>query len=334
MPRCDGCSKDSLYRFCCLDGSRLRCRGRRSAGSSRASTRPIIGRTASSARCLGYALVAAGGGPLIVPDPRLNEGQFSSEPVLWVSDDPLSDAGSLLARLLMSRAEHGFWPLLLTGPYVPKRYLERMEQPVSPEWMREPGRPWHAGDLVPVPAEAVGDQDPARVLAAWWREVVGGAPDEPLDLGRRGAAEVPFRQWRGLAPASPALGDPDCTAAEICRSAVGVAELTGREEPPYLELVPAGDGAAAIVKCGWLSRAGDTAETAAVIRSWQQRFGARLCLLGIDALADSVAWPPQSAEQALLVAAEHLAFGKDLGIDLSSYASRLRTARVWRFWWD
>jgi hypothetical protein len=275
-------------------------------------------------------------GRLIVPDPRLNEGHFSSEPALWVSDDPLPDAGSLLARLLMSQAEHWFWPLLLTGPYVPKRYLERLEQPVSQEWMQSrAGRPWHAGDLAPVPAEAVSDQDPDRVLAAWWREVVGGVPDEPLDLGEEDALpEVPFRQWPGLAPASAAHGDPDCTAAEIASSAVGVAELTGREEPPYLGLVPADDGAAAIAECGWLSRAGDTAETAAVIRSWQQRFGARLCLLGLDALAVTVAWPPQSAEQALLVAAEHLAFGKDLGTDFSSYASGLRTTRVWRFWWD
>jgi hypothetical protein len=77
---------------------------------------------------------------------------------------------------------------------VPKRYLERLEQPVSQEWLRSrAGRPWHAGDLVPVPAEAAGDQDPARVLAAWWREVVGGAPDEPLDLGEEDALpEVPL----------------------------------------------------------------------------------------------------------------------------------------------
>jgi hypothetical protein len=65
---------------------------------------------------------------------------------------------------------------------------------------------------------------------------------------------------------------------------------------------------AALAACGFMSRRGQTAEDAAVIRSWQDRFGARLCAVCFDCLGLSVANPPVTPEHCLRVAAEHLAY--------------------------
>jgi Domain of unknown function (DUF4253) len=47
------------------------------------------------------------------------------------------------------------------------------------------------------------------------------------------------------------------------------------------------------------------APLAAVVRSWEDRFGVRVVLLGADTLEVSVAAPPVTTEHALRVAAEH-----------------------------
>ena len=84
--------------------------------------------------------------------------------------------------------------------------------------------------------------------------------------------------------------------------------LTGRDSGIHIGLVQAADGAPALVACGFMSRRGQTAEDAAVIRSWQDRFGARLCAVGFDCLGLSVANPPVTPEHCLRVAAEHLTY--------------------------
>ncbi|MFD3872821.1 DUF4253 domain-containing protein [Streptomyces sp. NPDC058623] len=54
----------------------------------------------------------------------------------------------------------------------------------------------------------------------------------------------------------------------------------------------------------------------------------------------SVATPPTSREDALLVAAEHFAFCPDSiwqrprPQTLDAYAERLINTRCWEFWWD
>lgn len=45
----------------------------------------------------------------------------------------------------------------------------------------------------------------------------------------------------------------------------------------------------ALASCGWISVRGRTEQDAAVVRSWQDRFGARLCTLGIDRIVLSAA---------------------------------------------
>ncbi|MDL5159285.1 DUF4253 domain-containing protein [Actinomycetospora termitidis] len=87
-----------------------------------------------------------------------------------------------------------------------------------------------------------------------------------------------------------------------------------------------------------LSRAG------AVLRSWEERFGAMVVYVGTATLLLSVACPPRTLDEARLVATEHFAFcpdqvdpqtGKETGpLTISAYAQTIRGQFHWRFWWD
>ncbi len=124
--------------------------------------------------------------------------------------------------------------------------------------------------------------------------------------------------------------------AALATTLGGTGQLTVEGDLPYLGPVPAADGAGAIAASGWLSRAGGAAQASSVVRSWQHRFGARLCSLGIDTLVVTVAWPPMTPQHARRVAAEHFAFCNDLAdmVPFDEYAAELVRAAVWGFWWD
>jgi AcrR family transcriptional regulator len=64
------------------------------------------------------------------------------------------------------------------------------------------------------------------------------------------------------------------------------------------------------------------------------RFGARLCVLGMDRPTLTVAWPPRTREHARHVALEHTAFSELVGTGFDEYAEDLVDRTVWHFWWD
>ena len=79
----------------------------------------------------------------------------------------------------------------------------------------------------------------------------------------------------------------------------------------------------------------------AVLRSWEERFGAVLVLLHEATMILSVADPPSTRGTAARVAEEHFAFcpaqhGPQNGAVHTphSYAPAIRDERLWRFWWD
>ena len=81
----------------------------------------------------------------------------------------------------------------------------------------------------------------------------------------------------------------------------------------------------------------DTAVVSAVLRSWEDRFGARLIGMGPADLYVSVPAPPTSRAEALPIAAEHFALCPDnIGQmnGLVSYADGLVGEQLWSFWWD
>ncbi|MFD0855438.1 DUF4253 domain-containing protein, partial [Actinomadura adrarensis] len=108
-----------------------------------------------------------------------------------------------------------------------------------------------------------------------------------------------------------------------------------------LGLVPAARGADTLTVAGWdgpCNHTNYTQEISAVVRSWEDRFGARVVAVGFDVLMLSVAAPPETYKHALHVAAEHLAFCPDnirQGVGtLEEYAKGLVGADNWSFWWD
>ena len=227
---------------------------------------------------------------------------------LWISEECLPDVYTRWRSFL---GDPALEPLLLRGFQPPATVRQNINVP--PEWLkRNLGRPWHSGELEePADPSLIDQVDPAALLKGWWRQ----------KFGRQG--------WRGLAPAEPAGPDPAQFAAQIDSTSL----LKG--DDAFLGLVPAPDSAAALALSGWISRRGQIHEDAALLRSWQQRFGVRLCALRIDTLTVSVAWPPRSFETARLLAAEHLAYNDNVARDhLDDYAAELIDAPTWDFWWD
>jgi Domain of unknown function (DUF4253) len=72
-----------------------------------------------------------------------------------------------------------------------------------------------------------------------------------------------------------------------------------------------------------------------MMRSWEDRFDARLFRLGFDTMQFLVSRPPRSEASALAVAAEHFAFaGQDSVDSVRMRASQTTNNPTWDFWWD
>ncbi|MBD2898377.1 hypothetical protein amrb99_73470 [Actinomadura sp. RB99] len=247
--------------------------------------------------------------PAGLPSGRLVAPEEGPEGVmaLWVSDEPRAGLGGLWCRLYDERADTGLYPLLLDT------------------LGGQPTRPWHDGELFVDASVADIDALDAEVLLRGDRR--GGE-----SRGEPGVEDRPV-PWPGLA--SPGEGVED--ADEYARVS---AELGAEDAEFLLGLVPAARGADTLTVMGWSGPVNHcrTAEISAVVRSWEERFGARVVMVGFDVLGLSVAAPPRTMEHARAVAAEHEAFCPDniwQGVgDMEEYAAGLVGRASWSFWWD
>lgn len=230
--------------------------------------------------------------------------QVPAGPAFWVSDDPVP------ARVWSQlRAEHprsGLWPVLLD----------------------DSRQSWSAGLVAPESAADIDDYDPAAFMAEVWADHVDAVGDDVPEL-------APFgRSCPGLAEAGAFMGDP---AAVADWYAARLVADTGAQ----LGLVAAGRSADVPAVMGWQGAVNHNewiAPLAAVLRSWEDRFGVRLVRIGFNTLDLSVAAPPVTVRHALHVAAEHWAFcpdniGQGPG-DLHGYAEQIAGRNTWSFWWD
>ncbi|MEV4426902.1 DUF4253 domain-containing protein [Streptomyces sp. NPDC049602] len=252
-------------------------------------------------------------------DPYLWSGHGAAGPAAWAALRPAARTAGLLPVLLGGRWGLDEWEL-------------------EPERMSDPA-----------------DHDADEVLADFWEYYAASEiPEAERDLRVTAAVEKLFGEqsgyeeavaafaagWPGPAPAQPLRTDPD-------RAAQAVAELLTRPGSWLAEarpaLVPARRSADIPAVIGWggpMNHENDVARLCAVLRSWEDRFGARVVALTFDQLVVSVAAPPRTVEEAEAVAAEHFAFCPDNVTqgnhdDLRAYAREaLLNTPMWSFWWD
>ncbi|CAM5313470.1 hypothetical protein SCALM49S_00525 [Streptomyces californicus] len=216
---------------------------------------------------------------------------------------------------------------------------------------------------LPDSASYPGDHDPEEVLAGYWTDYADdelgdaapadeasgepgdGASGEP-ETGsgtETGSGSGSAGAWPGLAPvpARETAEDPDTAAAGIVAVVAGDADLwLGGTR---MALVPARRSADIPAAIGWtgaVNHENDVARLCAVLRSWEDRYDARVVVLGFDTMIVSVGRPPATMEEARALAAEHYAFCPDNidqspPYDLDAYAEKaVLDQDAWSFWWD
>jgi hypothetical protein len=169
----------------------------------------------------------------------------------------------------------------------------------------------------------IGCRSAADVLAEQWPH------NYPVERGGRPPFEGPFP---GLVAAPDPVDDAVATAKRFAAD---------ESWPSHLAVVPVSRPADIVAVVGWLGTINyhrDVTGLSAVLRSWEDRFGAMVVRMDLATLWLSVAAPPRSVQECLGVAVEHFAFCRDVdGEDprpLRQYAATLAGRQVWRFWWD
>lgn len=258
---------------------------------------------------LGQLLSVGGAGRVLDVDlppgrlwvPKEHGGRF------WMSDEPAT--ADLWVRLHQAHPRSGLWPVFVN------------------DRIGTPGRPWVTGVALPPPPVAIIDSlDANAVLEDLWAELIGdGEPDEEyLEMME------PFgRVWPGLAPATDSRQDPDEFADRYVRDKDDGMSL--------IMLVPVARSADLITALRWLGPCNyrSNPPLSSVLRSWEDRFGARVVEIGTDVLNLAVAAPPVTAGHAEHVAAEHNAFCRDVVETIREYAADAVLGKPnWSFWWD
>jgi Domain of unknown function (DUF4253) len=243
----------------------------------------------------------------------------------WVTAEPMPDAGLTWLALSDAHAQTGLVPVLL--------------QP-DPPGNRQPGEGPFFGFYHRADPALLDEMSALEVLAADWDAGLA-QPGETAAHRRR-----PFGdRFPGLAPAEKTAIAP----GEMRRVASSLPAA-------HLGLVNAGRPADVPAIVGWSVFGTDftppdplspefylpgarSLRIGAVLRSWEERFGARLLRLGADAVLQVLAErPPRTTELATQLAAEFYAFADEVDRSAASnvrqIAARLTGNPIWSFWWD
>jgi hypothetical protein len=241
-------------------------------------------------------------GGLVVPGDDYAADVPTLHPVLWISAEIVEEVGGLWSDLAARFDHHGLWPLVL--------------EPLD----GDDTRPWDTAELDPKLSLDPASYDATAVLDDLWSQCMPESGD-PKELAPHG------RHFPGLAAATTGERTPipdDVLGAE---GRLGLVAATRAADVPSI--------------VGWtgpLNYEADMGKLGAVMRSWEDRFGAYLIALGFDTMTFLVERPPTSIDHAIAIAAEHFAFcpdrvWQDVG-SLQSLAESLVDAPLWHFWWD
>jgi hypothetical protein len=146
----------------------------------------------------------------------------------------------------------------------------------------------------------------------------------------------------------PGLAPPELTPLLPARRQqaldLGMSQVRARKKrhaPARIGLVAADRPADVPAAIGWLGLTNLPLDNAllnlcAVLRSWEDRFGAVLIDVGFDTIRLLVQRPPRSLQAAERIAAEHFALADDCtnGRNVPGIVANLVRAPIWTFWWD
>jgi predicted DNA-binding WGR domain protein len=244
--------------------------------------------------------------------------QTVRESVIWATDGVVRDAGRLLFAMRLPAANMHLVPVMLAG------------------MSSDPVRPWDSHEFAPSDPRRVKSFDATSELAHAWANCFQD-PDEESE------ASKPFgREFPGLAT-PPAIAPPSGFLRMFTkpRDPADDSAVLAKMTDARIALVAAPRAADLITAVGWLGAVNvhdDPAVMSAVLRSWEDRWIARVVEIGFDTLTLTVGNPPTDEKVALALAAEHFAFCPDNVLQgvgsIAAYSRSLVHTRRWDFWWD
>jgi hypothetical protein len=253
-------------------------------------------------------------------------GYGTGQPTAWATIQPVPEPDKIWTVLSAAHPQTGLVPFLLEG---------MASDPGSTQ------RPWDEGEFED-PADLVELErlDAEALLESWWNSQLNPLTEGQAEDPEHILIRLPFsRRFPGLAPAETTPRDPRELRLALAWS----------RRPARIGLAVADRPADVLARIGWLGAANtrDTPSIAAVLRSWEDRFGARLLQIGFDRIRLLVERPPRTADAALRLAAEQYVFCDECQHGLSEMGTAVPgldtvpglalcvlDVPAWTFWWD
>jgi hypothetical protein len=251
-------------------------------------------------------------------------GSRREPPVAWVTSDLVVAPGRVWSVLAEVSSHFGLVPFLA-------EFLHGQR-----------GRPWDEQDYFQRPADLaeIDGFNPEAIIREGWLENFNAdalAEAEDYDEDDEIWPQVRFAPFTEHFPGlAPAVDEPAAPGL--------LADALARLRPARIGLAVADRPADALPAMGWCPGNWNVPgyfEVAAVVRSWEDRFGARLLQVGMDSFKVLVERPPTTLAEAERIAVEHALFADEVtcagqeGMTMvSEIAPRLLQSPIWGFWWD
>jgi hypothetical protein len=244
------------------------------------------------------------GSVILADGRRIAVSDGSGDPVVWVTTQPVPDAGMVWSALSDAQEKTGLVPFLL------------------PDLVVDFGEPADVAGL--------DHMDAAELLEERWDGEMPSDSEDQEEGEPWTAMRVPFsRTFPGLAPAE----DQYLSQAQRQRALSAL-------PPAHIGLVAARRSADVLAMIGYQGsdQFDNALPIATVVDSWEDRFGAKLLRVDdaeIQLLAER---PPHTVEIAQALAAEIFAFCDEYGgqglHDIAGITAALMSSPIWTFWWD